>query len=149
MPTTRTKESPQGTQSPQEWAFRNTTHLKGIQQMEGGKAMLEIRKTGDFQSSSTNRRDWVTVNTQDTQTVFVIPAGEETHRYQNKGDAKWILMQDFTPKSTVRAFQRGYYKYVNVNKWSTLGVSTMLAADMLFNYCFSYKELKHEQLHKN
>lgn len=58
---------------------------------------------------------------------------------------KWILMRDFTPKGIAGAFQRGYYryynKYVNVKKGSVAGVSMVLAAYVLFNYCRSYKEL--------
>ena len=61
-------------------------------------------------------------------------------------------MQVFTPKGIAGAFQRGYYpyynKYVNVKRGSVAGVSMVLAAYMLFNYCCSYKELKHERQHK-
>ncbi|KAF6123161.1 ATP synthase membrane subunit f [Phyllostomus discolor] len=57
----------------------------------------------------------------------------------------WILMRDFTPKGIGGAFQRGYYryynKYVNVKKGNVAGVSMVLAAYVLFNYCRSYKEL--------
>ena len=63
----------------------------------------------------------------------------------------WILMQDFVPKSTVGGFQRGsyqYYKYVNVKKGSVAGLSMVLAAYVLFNYCLSYKEFKQEWLSK-
>ncbi|TKC48810.1 hypothetical protein EI555_019631 [Monodon monoceros] len=64
----------------------------------------------------------------------------------------WILMRDFTPKGIAGAFQRGYYryynKYINVKKGSIAGLSMVLAAYMLFNYCRSYKELKHERLRK-
>lgn len=38
---------------------------------------------------------------------------EEIHRCQKKELPTWILMQDFTPKSTVRAFQRGNYRRNN------------------------------------
>ncbi|XP_029802600.1 ATP synthase subunit f, mitochondrial [Suricata suricatta] len=64
----------------------------------------------------------------------------------------WILMRDFTPKGIAGAFQRGYYryynKYVNVKKGSVAGISMVLAAYVLFNYCRCYKELKHERLRK-
>ncbi|XP_007448956.1 PREDICTED: ATP synthase subunit f, mitochondrial [Lipotes vexillifer] len=64
----------------------------------------------------------------------------------------WILMRDFTPKGIAGAFQRGYYryynKYINVKKGSIAGLSMVLAAYVLFNYCRSYKELKHERLRK-
>ncbi|XP_039081934.1 ATP synthase subunit f, mitochondrial isoform X1 [Hyaena hyaena] len=57
----------------------------------------------------------------------------------------WILMRDFTPKGIAGAFQRGYYryynKYVNVKKGSVAGISMVLAAYVLFNYCRCYKEL--------
>lgn len=33
--------------------------------------------------------------------------GEETHRCQNRGAAKLILMWDFTPKGFAGVFQRG------------------------------------------
>ncbi|KAF3816108.1 hypothetical protein GH733_014697 [Mirounga leonina] len=64
----------------------------------------------------------------------------------------WILMWDFTPKGIAGAFQRGYYqyyKYVNVKKGGDAGISMVLVAYVLFNYCRCYKELKHEQLRKS
>ncbi|TEA39172.1 hypothetical protein DBR06_SOUSAS13510091, partial [Sousa chinensis] len=86
-------------------------------------------------------------------TVLVVPVEKKLMDVKIKDLPNWILTQDFTPKGTIRAFQRGYYqydnKYVNINKGSTLGVSMVLEADVLFNYCVSYKELKHEQLRKN
>ncbi|XP_036033143.1 ATP synthase subunit f, mitochondrial-like [Onychomys torridus] len=60
----------------------------------------------------------------------------------------WILMQNFTCNGIVGAFQRGsdpYYKYSHVQKGSILGINMMLAAYVVFSYCISYKELKHEQ----
>ncbi|XP_008055326.1 ATP synthase subunit f, mitochondrial-like isoform X1 [Carlito syrichta] len=64
----------------------------------------------------------------------------------------WILMRDFTPNGILGAFQRGYHryynKYINVKKGSVSGVSMVLAAYVLFSYCLSYKELKHERLCK-
>ncbi|XP_008068446.1 ATP synthase subunit f, mitochondrial-like [Carlito syrichta] len=67
----------------------------------------------------------------------------------------WILMRDFTPNGILGAFlafQRGYHhyynKYITVKKGSISRVSMVLAAFVLFSYCFSYKELKHEQLRK-
>lgn len=64
----------------------------------------------------------------------------------------WILMRDFTPKGIVGAFQRGYYryynKYIDVKKGSIAGINMVLAAYVVFNYCLSYKELKHERLRK-
>lgn len=58
-------------------------------------------------------------------------------------------MQDFTPKGTAEAFQRGFYqyynKYISVKKRSIIVVSMVLAASVFFNYyCHLYKELKHE-----
>ncbi|CAD7671171.1 unnamed protein product [Nyctereutes procyonoides] len=50
----------------------------------------------------------------------------------------WILMRDFIPKGIAGAFQRG----------GVAGISMVLAAYVLFNYCRSYKDLKHERLHK-
>ncbi|XP_032981493.1 ATP synthase subunit f, mitochondrial-like isoform X1 [Rhinolophus ferrumequinum] len=65
---------------------------------------------------------------------------------------KWILMWDFTHKGIAGVFQRGHYryhnKYVNVKKGSVTGVSMVLAAYVLFNYCCSLKELKHERRRK-
>nr|XP_033697592.1 ATP synthase subunit f, mitochondrial-like [Tursiops truncatus] len=85
--------------------------------------------------------------------LLVVPVEKKLMDVKIKDLPNWILTQDFTPKGTIRAFQRGYYqydnKYVNINKGSTLGVSMVLEADVLFNYCVSYKELKHEQLRKN
>ncbi|XP_012628734.2 ATP synthase F(0) complex subunit f, mitochondrial-like isoform X1 [Microcebus murinus] len=64
----------------------------------------------------------------------------------------WILMWDFTPEGIVGAFQRGYYryhnKYIDVKKGSFAGISMILGAYVLFNYCISYKELKHERRRK-
>ncbi|CAD7678852.1 unnamed protein product [Nyctereutes procyonoides] len=57
----------------------------------------------------------------------------------------WILMRDFIPKGIAGAFQK---EYINVKKGGVLGISVVLAAYVLFNYCPSYKELKHERLHK-
>ena len=37
--------------------------------------------------------------------------GEETHKCQNRGAAKLILIWDFTPKGIAGVFQRGYYQY--------------------------------------
>uniref|UniRef100_A0A671DXK3 ATP synthase F(0) complex subunit f, mitochondrial n=1 Tax=Rhinolophus ferrumequinum TaxID=59479 RepID=A0A671DXK3_RHIFE len=45
-------------------------------------------------------------------------------------------------------YYRYYNKYVNVKKGSVAGVSMVLAAYVLFNYCRSYKELKHERRRK-
>ncbi|CAD7672804.1 unnamed protein product [Nyctereutes procyonoides] len=54
----------------------------------------------------------------------------------------WILMWDFTPKGMAGVLQKGYY-------WGNIaGISMVLAIYMLFNYCLSYKELKHERLCK-
>ncbi|XP_041601484.1 ATP synthase subunit f, mitochondrial-like [Vulpes lagopus] len=64
----------------------------------------------------------------------------------------WILMRDLTPKGSAGAFQRGYYryynKYINVKEGGVAGISMVLVACVLFNYCRSYKELTHERLHK-
>eukprot|EP00069_Balaena_mysticetus_P002230 bmy_15794T0 len=58
-------------------------------------------------------------------------------------------MWGFIPKGIAGAFQRGYYwyynKYFNVKKGSIAGLSMVLAAYVIFNYCCSYKELEHEQ----
>uniref|UniRef100_A0A2I3HJP4 Uncharacterized protein n=1 Tax=Nomascus leucogenys TaxID=61853 RepID=A0A2I3HJP4_NOMLE len=63
-----------------------------------------------------------------------------------------ILMWDFSPSGLDGAFQRGYYwyynKYINVKKGSISGFTMVLAGYMLFTYCLSYKELKHERLRK-
>jgi F-type H+-transporting ATPase subunit f len=60
----------------------------------------------------------------------------------------WIMMRDFTPSGIAGAFRRGYdryYKYINVQKDSISGISMVLAACVVFSYCISYKELKHER----
>ena len=54
----------------------------------------------------------------------------------------WILMWDFPPKGIAEfLFQRSFYwyynKYVNVKKGNVAGVSMVLAAYVLFNYCCS------------
>nr|XP_058165590.1 ATP synthase subunit f, mitochondrial-like [Dasypus novemcinctus] len=63
----------------------------------------------------------------------------------------WILMRDFTPRGIAGAFQRGYYryyKYIDVKKGGIAGLSMVLTAYVVFSYCLSYKELKHERLRK-
>ncbi|GAB5582701.1 ATP synthase subunit f [Prionailurus iriomotensis] len=45
-------------------------------------------------------------------------------------------------------YYRYYNKYVNVKKGSVAGISMVLAAYVVFNYCRCYKELKHERLRK-
>uniref|UniRef100_A0A2K5QPR1 ATP synthase F(0) complex subunit f, mitochondrial n=1 Tax=Cebus imitator TaxID=2715852 RepID=A0A2K5QPR1_CEBIM len=65
----------------------------------------------------------------------------------------WILMRDFSPSGIVGAFRRGYYrhynKYINVpGKGSIAGLIMVLACYVVFNYTFSYKELKHERRRK-
>ena len=60
----------------------------------------------------------------------------------------WIMMRDFTPSGIAGAFRRGYdryYKYINVQKGSISGISMVLAACVVFSYCISYRELKHER----
>ncbi|XP_032758397.1 ATP synthase subunit f, mitochondrial-like [Rattus rattus] len=65
------------------------------------------------------------------------------------GLPSWILMWDFTPSGTAGAFRRGYdryyNKYINVRKGSISGINMVLAAYVVFSYCISYKELKHER----
>ncbi|XP_021017998.1 ATP synthase subunit f, mitochondrial [Mus caroli] len=64
----------------------------------------------------------------------------------------WIMMRDFTPSGIAGAFRRGYdryyNKYINVRKGSISGISMVLAAYVVFSYCISYKELKHERRRK-
>uniref|UniRef100_A0A8C9IEU4 ATP synthase F(0) complex subunit f, mitochondrial n=1 Tax=Piliocolobus tephrosceles TaxID=591936 RepID=A0A8C9IEU4_9PRIM len=64
----------------------------------------------------------------------------------------WILMWDFSPSGIFGAFRRGYYqyynKYIDVRKGSISGITMVLACYVLFNYCLSYKHLKHERLRK-
>ncbi|ELW58113.1 ATP synthase subunit f, mitochondrial [Tupaia chinensis] len=82
----------------------------------------------------------------------VIPVKEKKLMDVKLGELPiWILMWDFTPKGIAGAFQSGYYryyKYVNVKKGGVAGVSMVLAAYVLFIYCLSYKEFKHEQRRK-
>ncbi|XP_059942452.1 ATP synthase subunit f, mitochondrial-like [Mesoplodon densirostris] len=63
--------------------------------------------------------------------------------------SSWIIMWGFIPKDITGAFQIGYYwyynKYFNVKKGSITGLSMVLTAYVIFNYCCSYKELEHEQ----
>uniref|UniRef100_A0A8C8Y8Y7 ATP synthase F(0) complex subunit f, mitochondrial n=1 Tax=Panthera leo TaxID=9689 RepID=A0A8C8Y8Y7_PANLE len=84
---------------------------------------------------------------------FLVPVKEKKLMDVKLGELPgWILMRDFTPRGIAGAFQRGYYryynKYVNVKKGSVAGISMVLAAYVLFNYCRCYKELKHERLRK-
>uniref|UniRef100_A0A8C6RE77 ATP synthase F(0) complex subunit f, mitochondrial n=1 Tax=Nannospalax galili TaxID=1026970 RepID=A0A8C6RE77_NANGA len=85
--------------------------------------------------------------------VSLVPLKEKKLMEIKLGELpSWILMQDFTLKGIVGAFQRGYdpyyNKYINVRKGSISGVNMILVAYVLFRYCISYKELKHEQLRK-
>nr|KAF6488772.1 ATP synthase membrane subunit f [Molossus molossus] len=92
-------------------------------------------------------------DTPDSKMASVVPLKEKRLMDVKIGELpSWILMRDFTPKGIAGAFQRGYYryynKYINVKKGSVAGVSMVLAAYVLFNYCRSYKELKHERRRK-
>ncbi|CAO2630586.1 ATP synthase subunit f, mitochondrial [Lemmus lemmus] len=58
----------------------------------------------------------------------------------------WILMRNFTPSGT--GYDRYYNKYINVRKGSISGINMVLAAYVVFSYCISYKELKHERRRK-
>ncbi|XP_057626855.1 ATP synthase subunit f, mitochondrial-like [Chionomys nivalis] len=64
----------------------------------------------------------------------------------------WILIRIFTSSRIVGAFQRGYdryyNKYINVRKGSISEINMVLAAYVVFSYCISYKELKHERRRK-
>ncbi|XP_015412903.1 PREDICTED: ATP synthase subunit f, mitochondrial isoform X2 [Myotis davidii] len=55
-----------------------------------------------------------------------------------------------TPDSKMASvgYHRYYNKYINVKKGGVAGVSMVLAAYVIFNYCRSYKELKHERRRK-
>uniref|UniRef100_A0A4X2LII6 ATP synthase F(0) complex subunit f, mitochondrial n=1 Tax=Vombatus ursinus TaxID=29139 RepID=A0A4X2LII6_VOMUR len=61
----------------------------------------------------------------------------------------WIMKRDFSPSEIVKAFHRGhdayFDKYIDVKKGGIGGVSMVLAAYILLNYCVIYKELKHER----
>lgn len=83
----------------------------------------------------------------------VVPVKDKTLLEVKLGELpRWILMWDFSPSGTAGAFRRGYYwyynKYINMKKGSISGFTTVLAAYMLFIYCLSYNELKHEWLRK-
>ncbi|XP_004416396.1 PREDICTED: ATP synthase subunit f, mitochondrial-like [Odobenus rosmarus divergens] len=70
----------------------------------------------------------------------VVPVKEKQLMGVQLGELpSWILMWDFTPKSIAGAFQRSYYryynKYVNVKKGGVAGITMVLAAYVLFNYC--------------
>ncbi|XP_003416581.1 ATP synthase subunit f, mitochondrial [Loxodonta africana] len=64
----------------------------------------------------------------------------------------WILMRDFTPRGIFwgvrRGYDRYYNKYVNVKKGSVAGISMVLGAYVVFNYCRCYKKLKHQRSRK-
>uniref|UniRef100_A0A8D0NNT2 ATP synthase F(0) complex subunit f, mitochondrial n=2 Tax=Sus scrofa TaxID=9823 RepID=A0A8D0NNT2_PIG len=92
-------------------------------------------------------------DSQDSKMASVVPLKDRRLLEVKLGELpSWILMRDFTPSGIAGAFQRGYYryynKYVNVKKGSVAGLSMVLAAYVVFNYCRSYKELKHERLRK-
>nr|XP_017193361.2 ATP synthase subunit f, mitochondrial [Oryctolagus cuniculus] len=90
---------------------------------------------------------------QDSKMASVVPLKEKRLMDVKVGELpSWLLMRDFTPKGIAGAFQRGYHryynKYINVKKGSIAGVNMVLAAYVLFSYCLSYKELKHERRRK-
>ncbi|XP_038618473.1 ATP synthase subunit f, mitochondrial [Tachyglossus aculeatus] len=64
----------------------------------------------------------------------------------------WIAMRDFSPRGIGGAFRRGYdryySKYIDVKKGGIGGITMVLAAYVLLNYCAVYKELKHERMRK-
>ncbi|XP_068846868.1 ATP synthase subunit f, mitochondrial-like isoform X1 [Capricornis sumatraensis] len=83
----------------------------------------------------------------------VVPLKEEKLLEVELGELpSWILMRDFTPSGIAGAVQRGNYryynKYVNVKRGSIARLSLALAANVVFNYRRSYKELKHERPRK-
>nr|XP_039335337.1 ATP synthase subunit f, mitochondrial-like [Saimiri boliviensis boliviensis] len=85
--------------------------------------------------------------------VSVIPLKDRKLLEVKLGELpSWILMRDFSPSGIVGAFRRGYYrycnKYIDVKKGSIVGLTMVLACCIVFNYIVSYKELKHERLHK-
>nr|XP_039326062.1 ATP synthase subunit f, mitochondrial-like [Saimiri boliviensis boliviensis] len=85
--------------------------------------------------------------------VSVIPVKDKKLLEVKLGELpSWILMWDFSPSGIARTFQRGYYwyynKYINMRKGSISRITMVLGCYMLFSYCLSYKELKHEWLHK-
>ncbi|XP_064229349.1 ATP synthase subunit f, mitochondrial-like [Aotus nancymaae] len=85
--------------------------------------------------------------------VSVIPMKDKKLLEVKLGELpSWILMWDFSPSGITRTFQRGYYqycnKYINMRKGSISRITMVLGCYMLFSYCLSYKELKHEWLHK-
>ncbi|KAM7231111.1 hypothetical protein CapIbe_017556 [Capra ibex] len=90
--------------------------------------------------------------TEDSKTASVVPLKEEKLLEVELGKLpSWILMRDFTPSGIAGAVQRGYYryyKYVNVKRGSIARLSLVLAANAVFNYRRSYKELKHERPRK-
>ncbi|XP_021502524.1 ATP synthase subunit f, mitochondrial-like [Meriones unguiculatus] len=65
---------------------------------------------------------------------------------------RWLFLRDLSPSGVAGAFRRGYEryysKYIDVRKGSMSGVTMVLAAYVLFSYCLSYKELKHERWRK-
>lgn len=77
--------------------------------------------------------------------VLVVPREREETRGVKIGELpSWILTGD-NPQKEFLEHSRGHchcYKYVNVIKGSSAGISIVLAAHMLLNYCRSHKELK-------
>uniref|UniRef100_A0A452EQC4 ATP synthase F(0) complex subunit f, mitochondrial n=1 Tax=Capra hircus TaxID=9925 RepID=A0A452EQC4_CAPHI len=81
--------------------------------------------------------------TEDSKTASVVPLKEEKLLEVDLGELpSWILMRDFTPSGIAGAVQRGYYR------GSLARLSLVLAANAVFNYRRSYKELKHERPRK-
>lgn len=90
---------------------------------------------------------------QDFKMASLVPLKEKKLMEVKLGELpSWIMMRDFTPSGIAGAFRRGYdryyNKYINVRKGSISGISMVLAAYVVFSYCISYKELKHERRRK-
>ncbi|XP_006894503.1 PREDICTED: ATP synthase subunit f, mitochondrial-like [Elephantulus edwardii] len=97
--------------------------------------------------------DGRTVATQDSKTASIVPLKERKLMDVKLGGLpSWMLMWDFTLSGIAGAFQQGYYqyynKYFNVKKGSIAVLSMVLTPYVVFSYCLSYKELKHEWLRK-
>lgn len=60
----------------------------------------------------------------------------------------WILMWHCPPEAIAGAYKGYYNKYFTVKKGDLSAISMVLAVYGLFNYCHSYKELKHEPRYK-